>query len=168
MVLRPIKKLISRNFHEVELGDQKGELLCPAMKQSPIGRRKTPLLSWQGLRQWKTMGSLFTTAPRLPLSLCKTLSFPYHLGDLHVTCHGCWTETAVLCWSWMHPSLLENYLEIYFRSMTLSMGIYFPTGFLFSSSSSSTLQPECSPSKIHLLLKLRLLKRPFSSFPLPR
>lgn len=40
MVLRPIKKLISRNFHEVELGDQKGELLCSAMIAEPNRKKK--------------------------------------------------------------------------------------------------------------------------------
>ena len=45
---------------------------------SPIGRRKTPFLSWQGLSQWKATDS------QLPFPLYKSVLLPLLSRNLHV------------------------------------------------------------------------------------
>lgn len=66
---------INRNLNEIELGGQEG-------------KKKTPLLSRQGLGQWKALLSLFTVASQLPSPLYKNVLLPSWSGDLHVAHHG--------------------------------------------------------------------------------
>ena len=87
----------------------------------PGREEKTPLLSWQGLGQWKALLSLFTVASQLPSPLYKNVLLPSWSGDLHVAHHGCRPWIAVFCWYWINhlyfwilnkPSLLEKYLAV--------------------------------------------------------
>ena len=88
----------------MEVGDQQGELSCPVTTAKP-NRKKTPLLSWQGLSQWKAMDSWLPTPSQRPSS-----PFLLLCGYLHVAPHGCRSQTAILCWPWINPPLLEKYL----------------------------------------------------------
>ena len=77
-------------------------------------RRKTALLSWQRLNQWKAM-DFFTMVLQISFFFIKVFSYPYHM----VTCT--WftmaaSQITTFCWFWINQSLLEKYLGVYFHS----------------------------------------------------
>ena len=62
------------------MGNQKGEFPCPATTAGP-SKPQERLLFWQGLSQWKTMDSLFTTHLPNAFSLYKRFLFPLPCGS---------------------------------------------------------------------------------------
>lgn len=90
--------------------DQKGELSHPVMTVEP-NRKKTPILSLQGLSQWKAGDSW--GPPPLPFPLYKRVLLLLLCEDLHMPCCGCRPWTAVLPWSWKNPSLPHKYPPVY-------------------------------------------------------
>ena len=47
-----------------------------------------------------------------PLPLYKSALQPWHFVDLHLALHKCKPQTAILCWFWINPFLLEKYLTL--------------------------------------------------------
>lgn len=67
---------------------------APWREQSPI-RSKTPLLSWQGLSQWKVMVSLFITVFQKSFFPLETNSLSFAVRDLPVAYHGSRFQIAI-------------------------------------------------------------------------
>ena len=79
-----------------------GEALKPHNdNKSPAGRGKMPLLSCQGLSQWKAIDSLFTLTLPTFCSLYKSILFPYLLMNYRL-------QTEILCWSQINPFHQRN------------------------------------------------------------
>ena len=97
-----------------ESGDQKGRSHTLLSSRAQQGGIKISLLSWQGLSQWKAMGSWFTIwfTPNFLFLSIKAASFPC-CGELVCDFPDCRPWIAILCWSQINPSLLEKYLAVY-------------------------------------------------------
>ena len=63
------------------MGNQKGEFPCPATTAGPSKPQEERLLFWQGLSQWKTMDSLFSTHLPNAFPLNKRFLFPLPCGS---------------------------------------------------------------------------------------
>ena len=76
-----------------------------------MGRRRSP--NWQGLSKWKAMDSVCTALLTSDF-LCsiKSILLPWPCGDLQVAHHVFRSQIAVLCWSQINPSLLEEFLTV--------------------------------------------------------
>ena len=77
------------------------ELPCPRTK-AESNKKSFPLLSWQGLSQWKATDSAYCSPPKFFFLSIKASSFSCHVA------HHC----TILCSSWINPSWPEKYLAV--------------------------------------------------------
>lgn len=92
---------------------------------SKAQQKKEKLLTWQEFMQWEEtvtsqatksnstsnsqflQWTLFTTALQFPFLFFKRV--PSLLWkDVHVVCHGCRPQTAILCWFWINSFLKKK------------------------------------------------------------
>ena len=89
-------------------------------EERPPGKRKTPLLSWQGFSQEKPWAFL----SQLPLPLYKHAILFWLCRYSQVAYHVCKSRIEIHCWSWINPSLLKKYLACYL--LQVNKGQYGP------------------------------------------
>ena len=65
------------------------------MIAEPNRRKKSALLSWWGLSQWKAMDSVYDGPPNFLFPLYNSVLLPLN-GDLHLACQGCRLQSTTL------------------------------------------------------------------------
>ena len=90
-----------------------GKAPIPASVESSEKKENTS--SFQPKTQpMKSHGLFIIFLPNLFSCLChKIVLLILPCGDLKLTCHCCRPSIAILCWSWISPSVLEKYLVPY-------------------------------------------------------
>lgn len=104
-------KLINMKPQLNRVGWPEGQLSYP-VTIAELNRGQT-LHSWQEFSQWKLNSlSVSSSPPSFLIPAIKALSLPCYLGSLHQAHHSCSPWITILCWSWINPSVLEEYLAV--------------------------------------------------------